>query len=246
MVMSDRSTNLASRFEKPLLVAAVLTIPVTIVQLLPPSDPWRTIADVLNWGIWLAFLAEVVAMLAVVPARWRWARDHPLEIAIVVLTPPFLSSVVQSVRVLRLLRLARLLRLGPLVRTLFSVEGLKYAALLALLTLLGGGAAFASVENVSLGNGLYWAIATMTTSGSGNIVAHTTEGKILGVILVLVGVGFPPLLIGVAAQQFIAPKDARELAKVEMEEADLVAEVREIAARLEKIQGHLERRFDSG
>lgn len=243
---SDRSTRLAERFEKPLLVAAVLTIPVTIVQLLPPSDPWRTIADVINWGIWLAFLAEVIAMLAVVPSRWRWIREHPLEIAIVLLTPPFLTSVVQSVRVLRLLRLARLLRLGPLLRTMFSAEGLKYAALLALLTLLGGGAAFASVENVSLGNGLYWALATMTTSGSGDIVAHTTEAKVIGVILVLVGVGFAPLLIGAAAQQFIGLRNADELAQVEVEEADLLAEVRAIAARLEKIEDHLERRRDSG
>ena len=61
--------RIADRFERPLLVAAVLTIPVTILQLLPPADPWRTIADVLNWTIWLTFLAEVVLMLAVVPKK---------------------------------------------------------------------------------------------------------------------------------------------------------------------------------
>ena len=64
--MDERSERIADRFERPLLVAAVLTIPVTILQLLPPADPWRTIADVLNWTIWLTFLAEVVLMLAVV------------------------------------------------------------------------------------------------------------------------------------------------------------------------------------
>jgi hypothetical protein len=63
--MDERSERIADRFERPLLVAAVLTIPVTILQLLPPADPWRTIADVLNWTIWLTFLAEVVLMLAV-------------------------------------------------------------------------------------------------------------------------------------------------------------------------------------
>jgi voltage-gated potassium channel len=243
--MDERSVRVAERFERPLLVAAVLTIPVTIVQLLPPADPWRMIADVLNWGIWLAFLAEVVCMLTLVPSRWQWIREHPLEIAIVVLTPPFLTSVVQSVRVLRLLRLARLLRLGPLVRTLFSSDGLKFGALLAILTLLGGGAAFASAENVPLGDGLYWAIATMTTSGSGNIAPHTTEGKVLAVILVLVGVAFAPLLIGAAAQQFVARQRPRELAQLELGEVNLLAEVREIAARLEKIQTHLERHEDN-
>jgi hypothetical protein len=97
--MDERGEQLAKRFERPLLVAAVLTIPVTIAQLLPAGDPWLTIADVLNWGSWLAFLAEVVVMLAVVPSKGTWLRKHPLEVAIVVLTPPFLTSVVQSVRV---------------------------------------------------------------------------------------------------------------------------------------------------
>jgi voltage-gated potassium channel len=90
--MDELSERIADRFERPLLVAAVLTIPVTILQLLPPADPWRTIADVLNWTIWLTFLAEVVVMLAVVPKRRQWLRGHPLEVAIVVLTPPFLSA----------------------------------------------------------------------------------------------------------------------------------------------------------
>jgi len=62
----------------------------------------------------------------------------------------------QLARVLRLLRLLRFLRLAPLVRILFSGEGIRYAALLTLLTALGGGAAFASVEKTSLGNGRYW------------------------------------------------------------------------------------------
>ena len=56
--MDERSERIAKRFDRPLLIAAVLTIPVTILQLLPADDPWLTIADVLNWTIWLLFLAE--------------------------------------------------------------------------------------------------------------------------------------------------------------------------------------------
>jgi hypothetical protein len=48
--MDERSERVAKRFERPLLVAAVLTIPVTILQLLPTGDPWREIADVLELG----------------------------------------------------------------------------------------------------------------------------------------------------------------------------------------------------
>jgi hypothetical protein len=43
-------------------------------------------------------------MLAIVPDRGRWLRKHPLEVAIVVLTPPVLSASLQALRVVRLLR----------------------------------------------------------------------------------------------------------------------------------------------
>jgi voltage-gated potassium channel len=43
---------------------------------------------VLNWAIWLAFLTELVVMLAVVPNRRAWLRGHPVEVIVVLLTPP--------------------------------------------------------------------------------------------------------------------------------------------------------------
>jgi hypothetical protein len=91
--MHKRSERIAEHFETPLLAAAALTIPATILQLLPTPDPRRTIADVLNWVIWLAFVTELVVMLAVVPSECGWLRGHPLEVAIVDLTPPFLAMV---------------------------------------------------------------------------------------------------------------------------------------------------------
>ena len=85
-------------------------------------------------------------MLAVVDNRWRWIRNHPLEVAIVVVTPPFLPPSLQAARVFRLLRLLPLLRAGLLARRLLTTEGVRDVSVLALLTVLGGGAAFAAVE----------------------------------------------------------------------------------------------------
>ncbi len=82
----------------------------------------RTIAGVLNWAIWIAFAVELVVMLAVVPDKWRWLRSHPLEVVIVLLTPPFVPSSLQALRALRVLRLLRLLRLAQLTRRTFSLR----------------------------------------------------------------------------------------------------------------------------
>lgn len=236
--MQPRSDRIAERFERPLLVAAVLTIPVTILQLLPAGDPWRTIADVLNWLIWLAFLAEVVVMLVVVPAKGQWLRAHTIEVAIVVITPPFLTSIVQSARLIRLLRLTRLLRLAPLIRALFSAEGVRYAAMLTALTALAGGAAFASVEKLPVGDGIYWAITTMATVGYGDIHPTTPEGKVIAITVMLVGIGFAALVVGAIADRFIRP----QVHEVEATDDDLLQQIRDLGAQLQRLERTLERR----
>jgi voltage-gated potassium channel len=129
--MDDRALACQRMFEKPLLVAAVLTIPTTILQNTSVEEPWGAIGTGLNWAIWLAFLAELVTMLVVVSDRRQYLRAHPLDVAIVVLTPPFLVYWIQSLRLLRLLRLARLLRLEPLARAVFSFAGVRAAMGLA-------------------------------------------------------------------------------------------------------------------
>lgn|GEM_PF-4961838 len=144
-----RASSVQRHFEKPLLIAAVLSIPTTILQFTHVAEPWHALGELLNWLIWFAFLAELLTMLAVVPDRSRYLLTHPIDLGIVLLTPPFLVSAVQSVRWLRLLRVFRLLRLEPLARLMFSLEGVRATAGLALLTAIAGGAGFAAEEGIS-------------------------------------------------------------------------------------------------
>ena len=133
---------------------------------------------------------------------------------------------------LRLLRLVRLIRLAALLRALFTAEGLRYAALLTLLTALAGGVAFASVENTSVGNGIYWAVTTMTTVGYGDITPKTPEGKVITITVMLVGIGFATLVIGAIAERFMN----RPVHEFELTDEDLVEHVQDISARLQRLE----------
>ncbi len=146
-----------------MIVAALLVIPVIFIEESTTREPWTTLAAITNWLIWLVFVAELVAMLYVVPDRLRWLLAHPLELLVVVLTPPFLPASLQALRVIRLLRLVRLLRLAQMARRSFSLVELRYAAVLALTTSLAGGTAFAAVEDEPAAAG---AIAPVTSSSS--------------------------------------------------------------------------------
>jgi hypothetical protein len=118
--MNARSERMERRFRVPIIIAALLVIPVLILQSITIHGgalpaPWSILADVGNWVIWLTFLTETVAMLAVVSDRRAWLRGHVLDVAIVILTPPVAPAAIQSMRLLRLLRLVRLARFVPLI-----------------------------------------------------------------------------------------------------------------------------------
>lgn len=200
-----RADAVIARLRTPVLIAALLTLPAVAISETHPTDALKEVAIALNWFTWSVFVIELIAIMSVVPDRLHWLRKHPLELVIVFLTPPVLPPTLQSLRVFRLLRLLRLIRLASLSREVFSLEGLAYAALLALLTVVGGGAvfdAFEAQQHLSAWEGVYWAITTMTTVGS-NIYPETTGGQVTSCVLVLMGISFVALLTGAIAQRFL-------------------------------------------
>ena len=237
-----------------MLVAALLVIPVIAIEQSEAGGPWKTLAAVANWSIWIAFAIELVVMLAVVPDRWTWVRSHPLEVVVVLLTPPFFPSSLQAVRALRLLRLVRLLRVARFARRAFSLEGVRYAGILALLTAVAGGYLYSAAEKgqdpaPSVWDGTWWALTTMTTVGYGDQYPLTTLGRIYALALMLVGIGFVAILTGAIAERFLSTQieDVVE-ASEGLEEADatVIDELREIRTRLDRLEARLASRSTSG
>jgi voltage-gated potassium channel len=249
--VDDRSRQWQRRLEVPVLAAALLSIPVIVVEQSDASERWRSAAAATNWLIWLVFAAEVAIMLVVVPDRRRWLRSHPLDLAILVLTPPFMPSSLQAFRVLRLLRLLRVARALVAARALFTLAGLRYVAILAAATALGGGAAFAAAEGheLSTWDGVWWALTTMTTVGYGDISPHTDLGRVIAIAVMLVGIGFVAVLTAALAQRFVVEDVRQEVAAVEdhvaedivQAEADVLSEIRAIGAQLRSLEGRLAR-----
>jgi voltage-gated potassium channel len=229
-----RAQRIQDRLEWPVVIAALLTVPILVIQESDFGEPWNTVATVLNWVTWLTFFVEAVVMLAVVPDRRRWLRRHLLDVAVVVITPPFAPQAWQNGRLFRLVRLLRLFRAVAL-RRLLSLEGMRYAAVVAVGTVIVGGAVFASIEEhrgVSTWDGIWWAITTVTTVGYGDVEVHSTGGRIIGITIMLVGIGFVALLTAFIADRFI-----NQGIQTEEKEDLILAELRAISARLEALEG---------
>jgi voltage-gated potassium channel len=122
-----------------------------------------------------------------------------------------------------------------MTRQAFSLEGVKWAAALVGLVALGGGAAFAAIEHRSTSQGLWWAASTMTTVGYGDVTPTTGLGRVLAVVVMLVGIGFVAFLTAAVAQRFVAQI---EEPKPEWEHA-VLTDLAEIKARLSAIEGRI-------
>ena len=235
--MDERSERIQRRLEWPVIAAALLTIPILVVQESNAGEPWQGLATALNWASWSVFFIEVVVMLWIVPRKWAWIKAHPIDIAVTVLTPPFAPAAWQAARAFRLLRLLRLARVFSLKR-LLSLEGLKYGALVALGTVLLGGAAFASVESdqhLSTWDGIWWAVSTVTTVGYGDVYPESDAGRGIAMMIMLVGIGFVALLTAFIADRFIQEQEEVE-AKIEAKEDVILAQLREITLRLDRLE----------
>lgn len=238
--MDERSERIAARLEPPLLLAALLTIPALVIEGSSADSDAQTVASLLNWIIWLAFTSEAVIMLAVVPDRRAWLRGHLLEVAIVVLTPPFGPAALQSARALRLLRLLRLMALAKLMSRVLSPQGLRWAAFLTLLIVIAGAAGFTAVEqdhqdqSFNLWDGLWWAVTTVTTVGYGDVPVSTDVGRVIAMAIMLAGIGFVAMLTAAAAERFV-------VRDVEQSDHDAAAAHAEVLARLDEITARLAR-----
>jgi voltage-gated potassium channel len=222
--VNERARQMEKRLEVPLLFAALLTIPVIAIELSSTGPTVQLIGDILNWATWLAFVAEIVIMLRVVDDKKRWLRDHPLDLAIVLLTPPVLPAALQSARIFRLLTVLRLFRAATLARTLLTTEGVKDAAVLALLTILGGGVAFAAAERghhtpeLDAWDGVWWAMTTVTTVGYGEPSINTDAGRVIAVVVMAIGIGFVAIITAAAAERFMAGQRERDELREKLDE----------------------------
>jgi voltage-gated potassium channel len=188
--MDERAQRWEERFEWPMVIAALLVIPVLVIEESNWGQPWDAIGQFLNWATWLAFVVEAVVMIRVSPRPWEWIKRYPIDVAVIFLSPPFIPGSLAGARLFRLLRVVRLLRIFS-VRRLLSLEGIRFAAFLAVFVVLVGGMAYAAVEkdqNLTNWDGIWWAVTTVTTVGYGDSFPVTDGGRAIAMAVMAVGV----------------------------------------------------------
>ena len=140
-------------------------------------------------------------------------------IAIVPFYLPLLVAFdLRIVRILRLLRLLRILKLGKYSKSLRIIKNvlkdtkpqLSVTVFVAWILLVLASTLMFYAENdaqpdkfSNIGDSLWWAVATLTTVGYGDVYPVTVTGKLLSAIIALIGIGFVALPTGILSSAFV-------------------------------------------
>ena len=94
----------------------------------------------------------------------------------------------------------------------------------------------------TFGIGIWWAIVTLGTVGYGDVVPHTAWGRVVGSVVIVVGVTFISFLIATVTSYFVAAEEADRAAQAGAAGPQEIAEtLSRIEQRLTAIEAKLER-----
>jgi len=148
----------------------------------------QAILNIVQWVIWIAFATDLIYGLSNAKNKKTYLKKHPLEVAAVLL--PFL----------RPLRLMRVISFGGTIKVLLASIFVAYISAVQI-TITERAVEGSNIKN--FGDGLWWAITTVTTVGYGDRYPTTTEGRLLAVGLMIMGISLMGVITASVAAWFV-------------------------------------------
>jgi len=168
----------------------------------PVPSSTQTLLNIVQWVSWIAFATDLIFGLNNAKSKKQYLKKHPLEVAAVLL--PFL----------RPLRLMRVISFGGLAIQKVAI-GRQFAITIKVF-LASIFVAYISAVQITIteravdgsniknfGDGLWWAITTVTTVGYGDRYPTTTEGRFIAVALMIMGISLMGVITASVAAWFV-------------------------------------------
>ena len=171
---------------------ALVAIGLCIIDLSEGLCPWQQMVD---YGILAVFVIDYGIRLHVAADKKGFIRHNICDLIAIL---PFHTIF----RAFKLARLGRVLKFTKVPRifaflyrplkkskAFLNTNGFKYVVFVTVIMILAGGFLIHYAEGMSISDGIWWAFVTATTVGYGDISPETLYGRIIAMMLMLVGIG---------------------------------------------------------
>lgn len=206
------------------------------------DEETRTILFVADFAICIVFLIDFASNLIAAENKWKYLRLWGWIDLLSSIPAVDVLRWGRSIRLLRLLRLLRgvrstksLMKSAPQDRAEYSMA---FAGLLTVVILTVGSTVIRHVETLPDSNiktaqdALWWSFVTMTTVGYGDLYPVTAAGRLVAVVLMVVGVSLFAAFSGLAATFLLSPgeeEQEQELAMIRKELAEIRSALRQLS-----------------
>ncbi|MGD9783138.1 MAG: cyclic nucleotide-gated ion channel [Hyphomicrobiaceae bacterium] len=196
--------SVGARFHREFLIFEIISVAIFTVEYLA--------------RIWVAVEMPFLSRLPAWKARLRMAQRPQLIIDLLAILPFYLAWMLtidlRVLRILRLLRFFKLSRYSPAMHTLIRVLSNERRALMGAGLLLTGAVLFAATGMYyleshaqpdkfgSVPDAAWWAIATLTTVGYGDVAPITPMGKVFGGMVMIIGLSVLALPVAIISTGF--------------------------------------------
>jgi voltage-gated potassium channel len=195
-----------------------------------------------DWMVWLFFVGETALLTALVRNRLHYLLTNWVNLVIILGGIPLLWSEAPLVGALRNLRLllmiVLLFGLSSSLRQVLMRNRLGPTLMVSLGVVLLSGILITRMDPAinNVWDGIWWAWVTVFTVGYGDIVPHSTAGRVYAGLLIMFGV----VLISLLTANLAAFLIGGEVQKVEREERKADVLLRDIVQRLERVEHMLQ------
>ncbi|MDE0644168.1 MAG: ion transporter [bacterium] len=206
---TGRATELGSAF---IVVLSLITLVMdTAVDGGSVAHTWLRRAEFVFWVI---FSVEYLLRIYAAPRRFRYIRSFygivDLLAVVAGITAILTLAAAKPLRILRVLRILKVARFSSAVeRFSDAYDDIKdelglFLCVTAILSFVGayGIWEFEHEANEAYGNlfeGVYWAVASLTMGGAEGIAPATVQGKVLAMLMVMIGLGIVAVPSGLVA-----------------------------------------------
>ncbi len=235
------------------LLAVISIISLIIESLVNLSTEWLVSIYAVDFAICVVFALDFIYRLKSTENKSHFLKFHGYEIlaiipAVALSALGTIPAISAGLRSLRLIRIVRLFLVMARMRRFFTTSGrfIQRTRLVALLGitmsivfisafvvfLLESGTASAQITNFS--DAVWWSISTVTTVGYGDIVPNSIGGRVMGMVLMIVGIGVMAAFISQVSATLVESR-IKQPSEIGNLKATIVSEIKDSIDRVDEL-----------